>query len=73
MVGLAAECPLCDEELVNLPGWDTAPENAIAHHLQRTHPGWERRLGFLAEVLDTLEAATGPSSADATGSAPGVW
>lgn len=56
MVGLAAECPLCDEALGNLPGWETAPENAIAVHLQRIHPGWERTLGFFADVLDTLDA-----------------
>ena len=56
MVGLAAECPLCDQELECLPGWDTAPENAIAIHLQGTHPGWERMFGFFADVLDTLDA-----------------
>lgn len=56
MVGLAAECPLCDQELEGLPGWETAPENAIAIHLQGTHPGWERTLGFFADVLDTLDA-----------------
>lgn len=69
MAGLAAECPLCDQELGGLPGWDTTPENAIAIHLQRVHPGWERSLGFFADVLDTLDArpalpAVPPADAD---------
>lgn len=61
MVELTAECPLCEEALGSLPGWGTAPENAIAVHLQRVHPGWERSLGFFADVLQTLDA--GPAAA----------
>ena len=80
MVGLAAECPLCDEELGDLPGWETAPENAIAFHLQHSHPGWEQHLGFFADVLDTLDAAgtagpCGPTSSVDTSRPTGgaVW
>lgn len=62
-----AECPLCDRELDRLAGWDTAPETAIARHLHREHPGWEERLGFFAEVLDSLDADGRAATGRATG------
>lgn len=51
-----AECPLCDQPLEGMDGWEHTPETAIARHLQSVHPGWEARLGYLAEVLNTLDA-----------------